>query len=131
MSMKVSGPGKCLLPPWYNELALLGQFCQSPGQVKAPLVLLMRLLVCSISHFLLLWTLQPGFFFFFLFFCVNVRPSVFHHTFHLSSFTATVDLNSAHDAWYGSLKDTIQEQQNKAVWVCESKVRRTSTLTLV
>ncbi|MCI4388628.1 hypothetical protein PGIGA_G00088210 [Pangasianodon gigas] len=37
-------------------------------------------------------------------------------------FTATVDLNSAHDAWYGSLKDTIQEQQNKAVWVCESKL---------
>ncbi|XP_017344415.2 tight junction protein ZO-2a isoform X1 [Ictalurus punctatus] len=37
-------------------------------------------------------------------------------------FTATVDLNSAHDAWYGSLKDTIQEQQNKAVWVCENKL---------
>ncbi|XP_060765117.1 tight junction protein ZO-2a isoform X2 [Neoarius graeffei] len=37
-------------------------------------------------------------------------------------FTATVDLNSAHDAWYGSLKDTIQEEQNRAVWVCESKL---------
>ncbi|KAK2823811.1 hypothetical protein Q7C36_020411 [Tachysurus vachellii] len=37
-------------------------------------------------------------------------------------FTATVDLNSAHDAWYGSLKDTIQEQQNNAVWVCENKL---------
>ncbi|XP_062870511.1 tight junction protein ZO-2a [Trichomycterus rosablanca] len=37
-------------------------------------------------------------------------------------FTATVNLNSAHDAWYGSLKDTIREEQNKAVWVCESKL---------
>ncbi|KAF5894794.1 tight junction protein ZO-2 isoform X1, partial [Clarias magur] len=37
-------------------------------------------------------------------------------------FTATVDLNSAHDAWYGSLKDTIQEQQDRSVWVCESKL---------
>lgn len=35
---------------------------------------------------------------------------------------ATVDLNSSHDAWYGSLKDAIREQQDKAVWVCESKV---------
>ncbi|XP_066506710.1 tight junction protein ZO-2a isoform X3 [Hoplias malabaricus] len=37
-------------------------------------------------------------------------------------FTATVDLNSAHDAWYGSLKDTIHEQQSRAVWVCEGKL---------
>ncbi|TUN30349.1 Tight junction protein ZO-2 [Bagarius yarrelli] len=37
-------------------------------------------------------------------------------------YTATVDLNSAHDAWYGSLKETIREQQDKAVWVCESKL---------
>uniref|UniRef100_A0A8C1WZT4 Tight junction protein 2a (zona occludens 2) n=1 Tax=Cyprinus carpio TaxID=7962 RepID=A0A8C1WZT4_CYPCA len=36
-------------------------------------------------------------------------------------FTAVVDLNSSHDAWYGSLKDAIREQQEKAVWVCESK----------
>uniref|UniRef100_A0A8C1LNF3 Tight junction protein 2a (zona occludens 2) n=1 Tax=Cyprinus carpio TaxID=7962 RepID=A0A8C1LNF3_CYPCA len=36
-------------------------------------------------------------------------------------FTATIDLNSSHDAWYGSLKDAIREQQEKAVWVCESK----------
>uniref|UniRef100_A0A3B1JU12 Tight junction protein 2a (zona occludens 2) n=1 Tax=Astyanax mexicanus TaxID=7994 RepID=A0A3B1JU12_ASTMX len=36
-------------------------------------------------------------------------------------FTATVDLSSAHDAWYGGLKETIREQQSKAVWVCEGK----------
>ncbi|KAI2660057.1 Tight junction protein ZO-2 [Labeo rohita] len=34
----------------------------------------------------------------------------------------TIDLNSAHDAWFGSLKDAIREQQDKAVWVCESKL---------
>ncbi|XP_037403423.1 tight junction protein ZO-2a isoform X3 [Pygocentrus nattereri] len=37
-------------------------------------------------------------------------------------FTATVDLTSAHDAWYGSLKEAIHEQQNRAVWVCEGKL---------
>ncbi|XP_058473792.1 tight junction protein ZO-2a isoform X2 [Solea solea] len=37
-------------------------------------------------------------------------------------FTATIDLNSANDAWYGSVKDTIQEQQDRAVWVCEGKL---------
>ncbi|XP_075885423.1 tight junction protein ZO-2a isoform X2 [Nelusetta ayraudi] len=37
-------------------------------------------------------------------------------------FTATVDLNSANDAWYGSVKDSIQEQQDRAVWVCEGKL---------
>ncbi|XP_028272907.1 tight junction protein ZO-2a isoform X2 [Parambassis ranga] len=37
-------------------------------------------------------------------------------------FTATVDLNSANDAWYGSVKDSIEEQQNRAVWVCEGKL---------
>ncbi|XP_026129094.1 tight junction protein ZO-2-like [Carassius auratus] len=37
-------------------------------------------------------------------------------------FTASVDLNSSHDAWYGSLKDAVREQQEKAVWVCESKL---------
>uniref|UniRef100_A0A671KL35 Tight junction protein ZO-2-like n=1 Tax=Sinocyclocheilus anshuiensis TaxID=1608454 RepID=A0A671KL35_9TELE len=36
-------------------------------------------------------------------------------------FTATIDLNSSHDAWFGSLKDAIREQRDKAVWVCESK----------
>uniref|UniRef100_A0A674NYL2 Tight junction protein 2a (zona occludens 2) n=1 Tax=Takifugu rubripes TaxID=31033 RepID=A0A674NYL2_TAKRU len=37
-------------------------------------------------------------------------------------FTATIDLNSANDAWYGSVKDSIREQQDKAVWVCEGKM---------
>ncbi|KAM6901004.1 tight junction protein ZO-2a isoform 2-T2 [Lycodopsis pacificus] len=37
-------------------------------------------------------------------------------------FTATVDLSSANDAWYGSVKDSIQEQQDRAVWVCEGKL---------
>lgn len=37
-------------------------------------------------------------------------------------FTATIDLNSANDAWYGSVKDSIREQQDRAVWVCESKL---------
>lgn len=35
---------------------------------------------------------------------------------------ATIDLNSANDSWYGSVKDSIQEQQERAVWVCEGKV---------
>lgn len=37
-------------------------------------------------------------------------------------YPATIDLNSSHDAWFGSLKEAIREQQDKAVWVCESKV---------
>uniref|UniRef100_A0A3B4TBP7 Tight junction protein 2a (zona occludens 2) n=1 Tax=Seriola dumerili TaxID=41447 RepID=A0A3B4TBP7_SERDU len=37
-------------------------------------------------------------------------------------FTAAIDLNSANDAWYGSVKDSIQEQQDRAVWVCEGKL---------
>uniref|UniRef100_A0A3B4AX84 Tight junction protein 2a (zona occludens 2) n=1 Tax=Periophthalmus magnuspinnatus TaxID=409849 RepID=A0A3B4AX84_9GOBI len=37
-------------------------------------------------------------------------------------FTDTIDLNSANDAWYGSVKDSIREQQDRAVWVCESKL---------
>ncbi|XP_072309511.1 tight junction protein ZO-2a isoform X3 [Eucyclogobius newberryi] len=37
-------------------------------------------------------------------------------------FTASIDLNSANDAWYGSVKDSIREQQERAVWVCESKL---------
>src|SRR4029434_5617847 len=36
--------------------------------------------------------------------------------------TATIDLNSANDAWYGSVKDSIREQQTPAVWVSEGKV---------
>lgn len=35
---------------------------------------------------------------------------------------ASIDLNSSNDGWYGSLKDTIQQQQNEAVWVSEGKV---------
>ncbi|KAF7661638.1 hypothetical protein LDENG_00257050 [Lucifuga dentata] len=37
-------------------------------------------------------------------------------------FTQTIDLNSANDAWYGSVKDSIREQQDRAVWVCEGKL---------
>ncbi|XP_024865526.1 tight junction protein ZO-2a isoform X1 [Kryptolebias marmoratus] len=37
-------------------------------------------------------------------------------------FTATIDLNSANDAWYGSVKDSIREQQERAVWVSEGKM---------
>ncbi|KAM3600263.1 uncharacterized protein V6R79_020378 [Siganus canaliculatus] len=37
-------------------------------------------------------------------------------------FTDSIDLNSANDAWYGSVKDSIQEQQDRAVWVCEGKL---------
>ncbi|KAK7120185.1 hypothetical protein R3I94_020255 [Phoxinus phoxinus] len=37
-------------------------------------------------------------------------------------FTDTIDLNSSHDAWFGSLKEAVREQQDKAVWVCESKL---------
>uniref|UniRef100_A0A672JPQ4 Tight junction protein 2a (zona occludens 2) n=1 Tax=Salarias fasciatus TaxID=181472 RepID=A0A672JPQ4_SALFA len=36
-------------------------------------------------------------------------------------FTASIDLNSANDGWYGSVKDSIREQQDRAVWVCEGK----------
>uniref|UniRef100_A0A8C4LUN6 Tight junction protein 2 n=1 Tax=Equus asinus asinus TaxID=83772 RepID=A0A8C4LUN6_EQUAS len=37
-------------------------------------------------------------------------------------FTATINLNSANDGWFGSLKDTIQQQQGEAVWVSEGKM---------
>ncbi|XP_076016095.1 tight junction protein ZO-2a isoform X2 [Genypterus blacodes] len=37
-------------------------------------------------------------------------------------FTDLIDLNSAHDAWYGSVKDSIREQQDRSVWVCEGKM---------
>ncbi|XP_074984848.1 tight junction protein 2 isoform X5 [Caretta caretta] len=37
-------------------------------------------------------------------------------------FTATINLNSANDSWYGSLKDAIQQQQVEAVWVSEGKM---------
>eukprot|EP00064_Thunnus_orientalis_P008678 superscaffoldBa00001053_g8701 len=35
-------------------------------------------------------------------------------------FTATIDLNSANDAWYGSVKDSIREQQMQALEGVES-----------
>ncbi|XP_026125246.1 tight junction protein ZO-2-like isoform X3 [Carassius auratus] len=40
-------------------------------------------------------------------------------------FTAVIDLNSANDAWYGSLKETIRDQQTQAVWVSEGKLEGT------
>jgi len=45
-----------------------------------------------------------------------------------SIFTATINLNSANESWYGSLKDTIQQQQGEAVWVSEGKVSGQSIL---
>lgn len=33
-----------------------------------------------------------------------------------------IDLNAANDAWYGSVKDCIRQQQTQAVWVSEGKV---------
>lgn len=44
------------------------------------------------------------------------------------SYPATIDLNSANDAWYGSVKDTIREQQMQAVWVTDGKVKHTLLL---
>lgn len=41
---------------------------------------------------------------------------------------ATINLNSANDSWFGSLKDTIQHQQGEAVWVSEGKVGDTDAL---
>ncbi|XP_026637263.1 tight junction protein ZO-2 isoform X5 [Microtus ochrogaster] len=38
-------------------------------------------------------------------------------------FTATINVNSANDSWFGSLKDSIQQQQGEAVWVSEGKAR--------
>ncbi|KAI1900059.1 hypothetical protein AGOR_G00046120 [Albula goreensis] len=37
-------------------------------------------------------------------------------------FTASIDLNSANDAWYGSVKELIRDQQSQAVWVSEGKL---------
>uniref|UniRef100_I3MGU6 Tight junction protein 2 n=1 Tax=Ictidomys tridecemlineatus TaxID=43179 RepID=I3MGU6_ICTTR len=37
-------------------------------------------------------------------------------------FTAIINLSSANDSWFGSLKDTIQHQQGEAVWVSEGKM---------
>nr|XP_042117974.1 tight junction protein ZO-2 isoform X6 [Peromyscus maniculatus bairdii] len=38
-------------------------------------------------------------------------------------FTAIINVNSANDGWFGSLKDSIQQQQGEAVWVSEGKAR--------
>lgn len=35
--------------------------------------------------------------------------------------TATINLNSSNESWYGSLKDVIKDQQTEAVWVSEGK----------
>ncbi|XP_073908095.1 tight junction protein 2 isoform X5 [Castor canadensis] len=37
-------------------------------------------------------------------------------------FTATINLSSANDGWFGSLKDTVEHQQGEAVWVSEGKM---------
>lgn len=37
-------------------------------------------------------------------------------------FTDVIDLNSANDAWYGSVKDSIRRQQMAAVWVSDGKL---------
>ncbi|XP_004677669.1 PREDICTED: tight junction protein ZO-2 isoform X1 [Condylura cristata] len=37
-------------------------------------------------------------------------------------FTATINLNSANDSWFGCLKDTIHHQQGETVWVSEGKM---------
>ncbi|XP_053127889.1 tight junction protein ZO-1 isoform X13 [Hemicordylus capensis] len=36
-------------------------------------------------------------------------------------FTATINLNSMNDGWYGALKEAVQQQQNQLVWVSEGK----------
>uniref|UniRef100_A0A672NM30 Zona occludens protein 1 n=1 Tax=Sinocyclocheilus grahami TaxID=75366 RepID=A0A672NM30_SINGR len=36
-------------------------------------------------------------------------------------FTATINMNSMNDGWYGALKEIIQQQQNQLVWVSEGK----------
>ncbi|XP_063170092.1 tight junction protein ZO-1 isoform X2 [Candoia aspera] len=41
-------------------------------------------------------------------------------------FTATINLNSMNDGWYGALKEAIQQQQNQLVWVSEGKADGTT-----
>ncbi|KAF4072502.1 hypothetical protein AMELA_G00263760 [Ameiurus melas] len=41
-------------------------------------------------------------------------------------FTVVIDLNAANDAWYGSVKDCIRQQQTQAVWVSEGKLDGTA-----
>lgn len=42
-------------------------------------------------------------------------------------FTATINLNSSNDAWYGSIKDSVREQQMQAVWVSDGKLEGVET----
>uniref|UniRef100_A0A3B4AX67 Tight junction protein 2b (zona occludens 2) n=1 Tax=Periophthalmus magnuspinnatus TaxID=409849 RepID=A0A3B4AX67_9GOBI len=42
-------------------------------------------------------------------------------------FTSIIDLNSTNDAWYGSLKEAIHEQQAQPVWVSDGKSELEST----
>ncbi|XP_025020053.1 tight junction protein ZO-1 isoform X1 [Python bivittatus] len=42
-------------------------------------------------------------------------------------FTATINLNSMNDGWYGALKEAIQQQQNQLVWVSEGKADGTTS----
>lgn len=42
-------------------------------------------------------------------------------------YSATINLNSMNDGWFGALKEIIQQQQNQLVWVSEGKVRETHT----
>lgn len=44
-------------------------------------------------------------------------------------YSATINLNSMNDGWFGALKEIIQQQQNQLVWVSEGKVRETHTHT--
>lgn len=37
-------------------------------------------------------------------------------------YSATINLNSMNDGWFGALKEIIQQQQNQLVWVSEGKV---------
>lgn len=42
-------------------------------------------------------------------------------------FTAVIDLNSSNDAWYGSVKEVVREQQTQAVWVSDGKLEAVET----
>lgn len=43
------------------------------------------------------------------------------------SLSATINLNSMNDGWFGALKEIIQQQQNQLVWVSEGKVSHGQT----
>lgn len=40
----------------------------------------------------------------------------------LCLYSATINMNSMNDGWFGALKEIIQQQQNQLVWVSEGKV---------